>query len=836
MPSDLSSLRAVPFVGRASDLEAIARWFDEGARVVTLVGPGGAGKSALAAEHAVRRVASGDRAGAILCEVGAARAAIDPRAALRDAMAVALAIEPGRRSAEPEGDDARIGAALAARGDVVVVIDDFEGLVEHAADSIGAWSSAAPEAEIVVTSRERLAITGEVVHEVGPMDADGVALLVAAAAKRAAGFALREDDVADARRVVAALDGLPLALDMAGARLPLVGARGVLAEVQASLESLRRDVRGGPARHATLEAAVRGSFDALAERDREVLAQLTVFRGGFTAESVAGVIEPGAGETAVASLARLRDRSLVRMRDAPSARFDLFASVRAFAARQRPASVAAAAERHAAWFAMRATEAAESAHRDRRARAWLAAERENLLAIAERVVASDAAPSARAAELALRAIVASYPLLLSSRRPLGALAAAVTPVVERTRDSGAEPALAARALLLRGALRREAKNVRAALKDLLAAESIAKGLADALLEADAQVELGRTLLIAKEGEAARRQLEKAAVAFGRMGARAREAHALAWRARAHREAGEADAASRRAWLERAAGLANGEDGLAGWVLLELGEELALSRGAPRSAPASSAPHASAKSALSEAIVLAVRERDALLEAEARARLGAVLLEEAELAEKTAIDAAERELVAARDAFEVQGLELEAAVVRGRLGLVARARGREGEACALFADARDAALRADCKEEAARWAELLEPIEPPPGSPRPPRSARLAADALVVGESGAWFRPPNGARVGLERRRNLARILDRLAAAHEAAKGLAGAVAPISSGQLFEVAWPGEKALPHAAAHRVRVAVATLRKMGLAEAILTTPTGYALAAHTTVVRA
>lgn len=821
MALDPSLQRAVPFVGRATDLAAIARWFDEGARLVTLVGPGGVGKTALAAEHVSRRIAAGDRSSAIVCEVGIARGAIDEAAAITDAMAVACGLEAG-------ADAARVGAAIAARGDVVIVLDDFEGLTEHALATAGAWLAAAPEAELLVTSRERLAIAGEIVHEVGSLGDDGVAMLVAAAQRRAAGFALRDDDVAAAREIASLLDGIPLALDMAGARLPLLGARGVLAEVSASLTALRRDVRGGPERHASLAAAVRGSFDALSEGDRDVLAQLTVFRGGFTAESVAGVITvPDAG--AVEALGRLRDRSLVRMRDAVGPRFDLYASVRVFVAHERPAPIEVAEEMHATWFVARAEQAAESAHRDRRARAWLVSERDNLLAIAQRVVRGGAPVSARAAEPALRAIVALCPLLLLSRRSLAPLAAVVAPVVERTRDSGADPALTARAMLLRGALRREAGDVKSALKDLLGAESIARGLKDALLEADVQVELGRTLLRAKEGDAARRQLDKACQSFVTLGARAREANALAWRARAHRDAGDLDPNARRGWLERAVALAAGEDGLHGRVLLELGEELA-----------SQLVNLAARNAFSEAIVVAVRERDSVLEADARARLGALFVDDAERiagepgaarGEHDLLAAAERELGLARDLFEAQGLELDAALARGRLGLVARARGREGEAYALLADARAAAIHANCKEEADRFAALLEPIEPAPGTPR---SARPPADALVIGEGGAWFRPPNGSRVGLERRKNLALLLDRLASA----RGPAGAPtgAPVTSAALFEIAWPREKALPHAAAHRVRVAVATLRKMGLADAIVTTPTGYAIADGLALVRA
>jgi hypothetical protein len=100
------------------------------------------------------------------------------------------------------------------------------------------------------------------------------------------------------------------------------------------------------------------------------------------------------------------------------------------------------------------------------------------------------------------------------------------------------------------------------------------------------------------------------------------------------------------------------------------------------------------------------------------------------------------------------------------------------------------------------------------------------DALLVGAGGEWFRAPRGSRVGLERRKSLALLLDRLA-------GAAGI--SIDTPALFAAGWPGERARPSAAAHRVRVGIATLRKMGLRELLVTTPTGYALAADAPVLR-
>jgi len=105
----------------------------------------------------------------------------------------------------------------------------------------------------------------------------------------------------------------------------------------------------------------------------------------------------------------------------------------------------------------------------------------------------------------------------------------------------------------------------------------------------------------------------------------------------------------------------------------------------------------------------------------------------------------------------------------------------------------------------------------------------STDALVIGGGGRWFRPPNGERVGLERRLSLALLLDHLATSPK------GSV--FRANDLFAVAWPGQRAITSAAAHRVRVAIATLRKLGLREAIITTPDGgYGLSPTIEVVRA
>jgi hypothetical protein len=107
---------------------------------------------------------------------------------------------------------------------------------------------------------------------------------------------------------------------------------------------------------------------------------------------------------------------------------------------------------------------------------------------------------------------------------------------------------------------------------------------------------------------------------------------------------------------------------------------------------------------------------------------------------------------------------------------------------------------------------------------------LLERALVVGAAGMWFRAPDGERVGLERRRSLALLLERLAVERVDRPGEA-----LASEILQRAAWPGERIVASAGAHRLRVAVATLRKLGLRDLVETTPTGYRLAADVPCVR-
>ena len=340
------------FVGRAAELAALAALMAR-ARLVTLLGPGGAGKTRLALRWAEGR-------GAVFCDLSAARSTGDVR------------------------------RALASAGAPLVVLDNFEQVVDAAAESVTPWLAADPTRRALVTSRHALQLRGEHLLAVGPMSAaDGAALFRVRA--RAAGAA-EDFTPATLEALVQRLDGLPLAIELAAARSTL------LPPERLGLDTLGSAPADAPARHRTLDAVLGWSWSLLSEADRAALVAASVFRGGFTAEAAAAVLDVA---DPLGALERLRSRSMVSVREG---RFSLLESVRVYTAGRSPALAAAAEDRHAAWFARWGAETARAievlGRQDRLAA--LAAELDNLLAVADRRPGGP---------LGIQALLAAFPAL-----------------------------------------------------------------------------------------------------------------------------------------------------------------------------------------------------------------------------------------------------------------------------------------------------------------------------------------------------------------------------------------------------------------------------------------
>jgi predicted ATPase/tetratricopeptide (TPR) repeat protein/DNA-binding winged helix-turn-helix (wHTH) protein len=326
------------FHGRAAEAEALTETLGR-ARLVTLLGPGGAGKTRLAQHHAWASLQRWP-AGAWFCDLSDARS-VDVVAAI---VAQALEVPLGR--AEPV---AQLGQALATRGPCLLVLDNFEQLVGLAAQIAGAWLDRAPELRILTTSRVRLGLPGEHVLDVGPLEADAAAALFVDRARAADPRFLAQPDDPELASLVSMLDGLPLALELAAARTRTMSLSDLHARMGRRFELLRAG-GGRPERHLSLRGALDGSWEGLSEEEQAALAQLSVFEGGFSLRAAEAVLT---GPFPAELVQELVDKSLVRALVREPRRFELLVTVREYAVERRaaPAELAAAERRHGAFFA-----------------------------------------------------------------------------------------------------------------------------------------------------------------------------------------------------------------------------------------------------------------------------------------------------------------------------------------------------------------------------------------------------------------------------------------------------------------------------------------------------
>lgn len=347
-------------VGREDQLALLDQLADSGARLLSLTGPGGIGKTRLALAW-VR-----ERAGLVV-ELSDLT---DPEGIV-DAIASAADLPPGPLPA--------LAGQLASRGVVWLVLDNLEHLLPGATTAVAALARS--PLRLLCTSRVRLGLPGETRVEVPPLSPDaGVALLRARAPSD-----LRLADEADLREIVARVDGMPLALELAAAHAPLLGAAGLRTRLASSLTLLHG--ASGPGHPDSLDEILAWSWSMLTEADRAVLGALLVFRGGIPVAAAEAVIDDPAP---LACLHRLRDQSWLVPRHGPagSPRLALLVPIRSFL-RARLQPTAGAADAHARWFAQAGALAAREALEldDGSARRALAADWHNLLQAADHALA-----------------------------------------------------------------------------------------------------------------------------------------------------------------------------------------------------------------------------------------------------------------------------------------------------------------------------------------------------------------------------------------------------------------------------------------------------------------
>ncbi|MEV3858257.1 BTAD domain-containing putative transcriptional regulator [Streptomyces sp. NPDC050095] len=349
------------FVGRTEELARIDELLT-GARLITLTGPGGAGKTRLAIESG--------RAREDVCYVELAPLADGQ--GIPYAILTALGVREGLRG--PQGEEAvqRLASVLENR-ELLLVLDNCEHVIDGAARVAGLLLGSCPGLRILATSREALGITGEVLCPVPPLAAGPAAQLF-----RDRAAAVRPDFEADGHARVAAiagiceaLDGLPLAIELAAARLRTLTVDELAGRLGDRFRVLSRGDRTKAPRHRTLRAVVEWSWELLDEEERDLARRMTVFvgsglSGGATLDAVEAVCGIPYPEDLLASLA---EKSFL---EASDGRYRMLATIRAFCAEQVAVGVLDdLRDAHAAYF-LRLAEEAEPCLRGHDQLPWLA--------------------------------------------------------------------------------------------------------------------------------------------------------------------------------------------------------------------------------------------------------------------------------------------------------------------------------------------------------------------------------------------------------------------------------------------------------------------------------
>ncbi len=498
LPAQLSA-----FIGRDRELAEV-RALVESSRLVTLTGAGGSGKTRLGLQAAAGLLdGSGD--GVWLAEL----APVTDETAVPAAIAAALRIpaQPGREVLDTLAD------ALAPQ-DILIVLDNCEHLIGGCARAVEAVLRRCPKARVLATSREPLAIGGERIYRVPPLSlpgpgddsaaavsCDAVALLATRAAAQGISLALDADTVAVAVSLCRRLDGMPLAIELAAARLRSMSLPDLHNRLDQRFGLLTGGSRTALARQQTLRATVAWSYSLLNSAEQALLARLSVFAAGFdlaAAETVCGYGDIASREAA-ALLGSLADKSLVVTEPAAaSLRYRLLETIRLFAAEQLAGAggqeVAAARAAHCAHYLSVAETAAPHLTGPEQG-AWLAR------------LETDDANFQRGAEHAagqpdgttrvLRFGIALLPYWLHRNQEAAAL---LLPVLGRP-EAAADPAVFAEALFAASALTHST--------DLTTSIQLAEQMDQVAAELDDNRLLAMSRELLAEGYWARGELERA---------------------------------------------------------------------------------------------------------------------------------------------------------------------------------------------------------------------------------------------------------------------------------------------------------------------------------------
>jgi predicted ATPase len=422
-------LETTSFVGRAAELDALAAALGS-ARLVSIVGAPGTGKTRLAQKAADRALGTYVmRGGVWFADLSGTRT--------RDEACSVIASSIGVASPDASDPVTRLGHALAARGPTLVVLDNFEQLSETTAPALASWLARAPELRFLVTSRERVRVPEEHVFELGPFTGSSAIELWCA---RAAGFVLDESQVELLSDLLRDLDGLPLAIELCAARYPVLGLSELRQRMRDRLELLAHGPRTRDTRQATLRGALDWSYELLSAEERRAFAACGAFVSGFSLDALEAVLS----QPALRHVQALCDKSLLVPQPGLPARFRMYRSILAYAHEKllELDDAATLLARHAEWLAKTGVVHAErfELHANEESWHWLSTEIDDLIVASERALEREGA-----SETALRLVLVSE-AVLSRRGPPTLLRALVDRALADPGFESARPGFKARIL------------------------------------------------------------------------------------------------------------------------------------------------------------------------------------------------------------------------------------------------------------------------------------------------------------------------------------------------------------------------------------------------------
>ncbi|MDP9023361.1 MAG: winged helix-turn-helix domain-containing protein [Actinomycetota bacterium] len=326
-------------IGRDEDVAAVASLIRE-KLLVTLTGPGGVGKTRLA-EQVAARVADGFDDGVVECALATVRDADSVGGALITALGI-----------QPTGDRSATETLVAALGErrLLLLLDNCEHVLDVLSPLVDTILGRCPNVAILATSRERLHLPVEHVWPVAPLavpergsDHEEISETPAGALFRERAeavepaFSLTRDNAPAVAEICRRLDGMPLAIELAAARVRALAPEDLVARIDQRFALLGGGPVGGTGRHRTLEAVVAWSYDLLADPEADLFDRLSVFAGSFTLAAAEQVCAGGdLAEAEVAGLlGELVDKSMVMVeRDGDSVRYHLLDTLRDFGAKR----------------------------------------------------------------------------------------------------------------------------------------------------------------------------------------------------------------------------------------------------------------------------------------------------------------------------------------------------------------------------------------------------------------------------------------------------------------------------------------------------------------------